>query len=462
MPRSHDSLRSLLLRRLWLPLLLVLLADAVCSYLVARYYAEDVYDGWLRDSGMSLTELLHDGGGRLQLHMPTATARMFEWDSLDTVQAEVLAGDVHLYGDLPIPGPGGVHQDSDLHFYDLVLKGQSMRAVQMRPVLANGLSPVTIRIAETRYKRQRLERHLLAASIPLQVFLLALAGIMVWLGVDTAARATNRAAQQLARFEFTGRRSLQPFGAFPQELKPALDAINDLMLRLDQAQQQQQRFVANAAHQLRTPLAAMQVRLESALRENDPGTHQHALSQLLGDLNRLHHLTHQILMLNRSETDSGILRMQRLDLAGLCRHELERQTNRAIASGHDLGYEGPDSGVWIDGEMQLLRELLANLIDNALRYGRPGGVITVGLQDGDGVELRVDDDGPGIPVQERLRVLERFYRYGSEDDGCGLGLAIVGEIANRHDADFAIEQSPSGGTRMTLRFPTAPDPSSAA
>lgn len=455
MSHAPDSLRNVLLRRLWLPLLLLLLASAVGSFTLARHYAEQVYDRWLWDSAMSLTQLLRSEEGDVLIDMPKATVRMFTWDTVDQVYGQVVSGDTTLYGDHPIPASTNATVGNEPLYYNGRINGQPVRVVQIRTQVGISGEPVVIRTAETLIKRHRLERQLLLSSIPLQATVLTLAGLMIWWGIRAAVRTTNQAAQRLATFDIAQLQPLPTPGDSPRELQPALYAINTLISRLAAAQQQQQRFVANAAHQLRTPLAAMQVRLEIALREHNPAALHTALNAVLEDLGRLHHLTHQILMLNRSEAgDSGVLELRQLDLAELCRDTLEHHADHAIAQGADLGYEGPDQGVLVRGEAQLLRELISNLIDNALRYGRRDGRITLSLQ-ASPTTLLIDDDGPGIPEAEREHVVERFYRYDQQGDGCGLGLSIVVEIAERHGASFRIGKAPSGGARIELRFPAS-------
>ena len=454
-PRHPTSLQALLLRRLWLPLLLVLLGSAVASFALARYYAGQVYDRWLLDSAMSLTQLLYVRDGVTGIDMSDASARMFGWDSVDRVHGQVIDGDRILFGEPALPAPDSAPAGNEPLYYDTAINGAAVRAVQVTVPVPGALRPVRVRVAETRIKRSRLEHRLLLSSLPLQaVVLLLAAGVLRW-GAAGVASNVNRATQRLAAFDVQRLLPLPLHGENPRELQPALDAINTLIERLVAAQQQQQRFVANAAHQLRTPLAALQVRLESALRETDAEARRTALDAVLDGLTRLHHLTHQILMLNRSEAGGGAaLALRPLDLATLCRHELERHADQAIAQDADLGYDGPDEGLWIDGDVQLLRELVANLIDNALRYGRREGQVTLSLS-AQPPTLHVDDDGDGIPDDERERVIERFYRLDTEGDGCGLGLSIVNEIANLHGAHFELGRSPAGGTRATLVFPAS-------
>lgn len=454
--RVH-SLRGLLLRRLWLPLLVLLLCSAVGSFALARFYAGQVYDRWLLDSAMSLSELVTVQDGRASIEITPAVSRMFSWDTADEVHGEVVdAEGGRLYGDLPeaLPRPSiAAGNDDDAIYYDARVRGQPVRMVEV-VVSAGPGHDIRLRVAETLRKRHRLERKLLLTSVPFQAAILALAAWLAWSGTGAAARHANLVARKLASPRPDPLAPLDPAQEAPRELWPAVEAYNALLQRLDAMQDAQRRFVSNAAHQLRTPLAAMQVELESSLRQHDPQAQQLALSGTLAGLARLQHLVNQLLMLSRSEDPHGsALPLQPVDLAALARGVVERYADRALAAGVDLGYEGPDDGVQVQGDPQLLREALGNLLDNALRYGAVPGVITLGVrQEAEGVQAWVDDDGAGIAEAERTRVTERFYRASSEGDGCGLGLAIVAEIAQRHGAMLKIETAPLGGARVGVRF----------
>ncbi|UXF74873.1 sensor histidine kinase [Stenotrophomonas maltophilia] len=454
--RVH-SLRGLLLRRLWLPLLVLLLCSAVGSFALARFYAGQVYDRWLLDSAMSLSELVTVQDGRASIEITPAVSRMFSWDTADEVHGEVVdAEGGRLYGDLPeaLPRPAiAAGNDDDAIYYDARVRGQAVRMVEV-VVSAGPGHDIRLRVAETLRKRHRLERKLLLTSVPFQAAILALAAWLAWSGTGAAARHANLVARKLASPRPDPLAPLDPAQEAPRELWPAVEAYNALLQRLDAMQDAQRRFVSNAAHQLRTPLAAMQVELESSLRQHDPQAQQLALSGTLAGLARLQHLVNQLLMLSRSEDPHGsALPLQPVDLAALARGVVERYADRALAAGVDLGYEGPDDGVQVQGDPQLLREALGNLLDNALRYGAVPGVITLGVrEEAEGVQAWVDDDGAGIAEAERTRVTERFYRASSEGDGCGLGLAIVAEIAQRHGAILMIDTAPIGGARVGLRF----------
>ncbi|OWQ50530.1 histidine kinase [Stenotrophomonas maltophilia] len=462
MTEAPYSLRGVLLRRLWLPLLVLLLASAVGSFVLARHYAEQVYDRWLLDSAMSLAQLTEVRGDAVHMEISPAVSRMFTWDTVDRIYGEVTRADgTRLYGAAVLPGgtalqAEGADDSPARTYYDAVIDGQEVRVVQVAMTPPGAAAPILIRVAETRTKRLRLEHRLLLASIPLQGTILLLAAWLAWSGTGAAARHTNGAARRLASAPLDALAPLDPREAAPRELWPAVDAFNQLVHRLSAMQDAQQRFISNAAHQLRTPLAGLQIELESALREQDRAAQRDALAGLLRGLTRLRHLTHQLLILSRSEDSAGaMLAMRPVDLAVLARDELERMMDRAVVAGVDLGYEGPDAGVMVRGEPQLLRETISNLVDNALRYGALEGVITVSVETARGeTRLSVNDDGPGIDPLLRSHVTERFWRGDASGDGCGLGLAIVAEIAERHRATLSIGRSALGGAQVTLAFPS--------
>jgi two-component system sensor histidine kinase TctE len=241
----------------------------------------------------------------------------------------------------------------------------------------------------------------------------------------------------------------------PVEIRPLIAAINDLLLRVGNAQRSQKRFVANAAHQLRTPVSSLQVQIDRALLERDPEGRVAALRHVESAIRRLGRLLHQLLMLARVEPDSQArLELSSCDLTQVAKETVELHDSAAVASHCDLGYAGPVEDVVVRGESALLNELLRNLVENAMQYGGPGTHITIRVET-DPPRLMVEDDGPGISPAERDRVLERFYRSpGTAGSGCGLGLAIVQEIAGRHGGTVSIAGGANGrGTRVTVAFP---------
>ena len=236
-----------------------------------------------------------------------------------------------------------------------------------------------------------------------------------------------------------------------------IHAINELLERLSFALAAQQRFIADAAHQLRTPIAGLKTQTELALRQTPPGDAQATLRQLRTATERTTRLVNQLLSLARAEPPVGrVMRaVQRMDLTQLARDATTDWVPRALERGIDLGFDDSSKAAAIEGDPFLLREMLNNLLDNAIRYTQCGGQVTVRVKrDGTHALLEVEDNGPGIPHGERARVFQRFYRVlGTDGEGCGLGLAIVREIAQSHAAAVTLENGADGvGTLVAVTF----------
>jgi two-component system sensor histidine kinase TctE len=237
-------------------------------------------------------------------------------------------------------------------------------------------------------------------------------------------------------------------------VKILTDTINQLLSRLATAIAAQQRFIANAAHQLRTPLAGLKLQAEVAQRENNLDTIQASLRQIQNSTDRIAHMITQLLALARSEPIEGSHKLKQMDLHILVRDVCMEWVPKALLKQIDLAFDGLNQPTWIKGDAVLLRELLANLIDNAIAYGRINGKIVVRLIADKHPYLQVEDDGVGIPDEEQDRIFERFYRIqGSPGDGCGLGLAIVKEIVDLHQAKIQISnRAASQGTVIRVTF----------
>jgi len=257
-------------------------------------------------------------------------------------------------------------------------------------------------------------------------------------------------------------RDLRPLAehTVPGEVRALVHAMNDLLARLNEAMSAQQRFIADAAHQLRTPLAGLKTQAELALRQQEPDEIRHTLQHLNTATGRTTHLVNQLLSLARAEPGAHrALALQALNLSDLARDTTTEWVPRAIERNIDLGFDGTTPATaGIEGDTLMIREMLGNLLDNAIRYTRSGGQVTVRVAaKRNAVELSVEDNGPGIPPAEREHVFERFHRVlGSGAEGCGLGLAIVREIAQSHNAEIRLGPGAGGaGTLVTVAFPKA-------
>jgi two-component system, OmpR family, sensor histidine kinase TctE len=328
---------------------------------------------------------------------------------------------------------------------------------------------VLVQVAETLDKRTRLANEIIKGVIFPQFMILPVAVLLVWFGLarglaplkSLQRRIRDRAPDDLS--------PIDPRGA-PEEIAPLVDAFNDLLERLHTTISVQKRFIADAAHQMKTPLAGLSTQSELALRERDPAELRRALEQIARGSQRAAHLVSQLLSLARTENLREAAALVPLDLSAFAREVVSDWVPAAIERGIDLGLEVQDaSGTdrpgtdHIVGHPILLRELLNNLVDNALRYTPREGTVTVRVAtDGDRVFLEVEDSGPGIPEGERELVFERFYRVlGTGVDGSGLGLPIVREIADQHGATIEIDDARPGerppGTLITVAFAASAD-----
>jgi two-component system sensor histidine kinase TctE len=236
----------------------------------------------------------------------------------------------------------------------------------------------------------------------------------------------------------------------PQEVRALAGAVNQLLAAVRRSLGQEKRFLNDAAHQLRTPLAGLISQTELALAETDPVALKERLTKVLAGAQRSAHLVHQLLSLARNEAD---VRLQTLDVATLAREVAREWTPRALAAGVDLGYEG-DESLRVDGEKLLLREALGNLLDNALLYAGKASVVTLRVTRSDAqAVIEVEDNGPGLKPTDLKQVFKRFWRASELPGGCGLGLAIVAEIAQRHDGSATAQAIRPHGLRIRLKLP---------
>lgn len=335
-------------------------------------------------------------------------------------------------------------------FTEARIGGQPARLVSAwLPVPAAGGAPLLVQVAETEVGRQALASAILAQEVLPQLLLIALATATVYLGVRRGLRPLSRLRRSLAS---RSHRDLRPLASerLPAEVRPLADEVNQLMERLGRAMDHQSRFVADAAHQLKTPVSGLKAQIELALRETDPDALHRALRQLRAGADRMARLVAQLLALARNEPDAASrLRLAPTDLAAFALERSMEWVPRALRHGMDLGFEAPArSCPPVLADTERLGDLLDNLIDNAVRYGREGGRITVAVsaQPPGQVRLSVHDDGPRIPAQERERIFERFHRLlGTQAEGSGLGLAIVREIAALHGAQVTLEDGDVAG-----------------
>jgi two-component system, OmpR family, sensor histidine kinase TctE len=443
-----STLRSQLLRWLMIPLTLLFVIDAVGSYVVARHLSDRVYDGELLEIARELTLHVQADGAKVSFQLEKDAERTLLLDQYDEVHYEVRApGGAALAGDaaLPMPKDAGAGPA----FYDAALAGAPVRVVQVP-----GAGGATIAVAETLVKRHALVNAIMIGVILPQLLLIVIAGIVLWAGVARGLAPLSHLQRAIASRSHLDLSAVSVPGV-PQEVHPLILAINDLMARLEEILGYQSRFIADAAHQLRTPVAGLKAHVELALREDDPVQAKQSIAHLYTAVERMSRLVAQLLSLARNEpTTLKRLELAPLDLSKLAFDVTMEWVPEAYRKNVDLGFEGVERHAAIRGDATRLTELLNNLLDNAIRYSQSDGRVTVRVASHP-PRVSVSDDGPVIPVDERERIFERFHRLlGSHADGSGLGLAIVQEIAKLHDAKITLAEDADGlGNTFTVTFP---------
>jgi len=460
MPRKR-SLRAQLLRWVLVPLSLLLLLDAAGSWWFASRLADRVYDGELMEIARELVLHVHRDGPQPTVDLEPDAERTLLLDQVDTVYYAIRGPDGALLAGSAALAPRQGRTATAT--YDGTIGGERVRIAEIRS--ANGAQvPVVVQVAETLRKRDALTQEILLDVILPQLVLIVIAGVLVWMGV-----ARGLAPLRLLQSAVAARShvDLSPVeGAnVPTEVDPLVQSVNDLMARLDEVLTFQNRFIADAAHQLRTPVAGLKASIEVALREEDPAQARRSLAHLYTAVERMSRLVAQLLSLARNEPNT----VRRLDLApiDLSRLALEATMEwvpEAYKKDIDLGFESAETPATIRGDAGRLRELINNLLDNAIRYSRNGGKVTVRVQGEPTPRLAISDDGPTIPHAERERIFERFHRLlGDHASGSGLGLAIVREIATLHEATITLDDDADGvGNRFAVAFPAAPSLESSA
>ncbi|QKC97553.1 sensor histidine kinase [Mesorhizobium sp. NZP2298] len=447
-----NSLRLQLLAWVVLPLAGLAAINLWTSQRNALATADLVTDRMLVGSARAIAEQVAMVDGVLDATVPPAAIEMFDTGDRDSVYYRVETAGGRLltgYPDLP-EAPQHASIGASYRDYELRLLTLSHAVIG-----AGDDSPISVTVGVTLAGHDAMVKRLWFSAFAQQLALVAIAGVFVLLGLRRGLAPLIRLRDAVRS---PSRSDLDPVevpGA-QSEIRPLIDALNVYMERVRGQMAAQRRFIANAAHQLRTPLALLSTQASYALRETVPDARQEALFALQASSGKLARLAEQLLTLSRAEPGSRRPRADRIDLTEAARHVLETQAPAAIARNIDLGLEetGP---VPVVGDGTMLREMIVNLVDNALRYSSSGGSVTVRLAavDGEAV-LAVADAGPGIPLDERDHVFERFYRIaGSTEEGSGLGLAIVREVVENAGGRVTLRDGAVGGLVVEVRLPLA-------
>jgi two-component system sensor histidine kinase TctE len=449
------SLRVHLLRMLLPPIALLLTAGALVAYSLSTEPATAAYDQALTDIAASLASYVRRGEAveaDYRFDIPPAVDQVLRADRFDTIYYRIISPQGREIGGEPsLPAPeayGGTVS------YDTSFRGKKLRAVALEVGCADAHCKVIV--GETTVKRAHLAREILFSTLIPEMLIAVATLVIVWFGVKQGLGPLARLSDEIKSRSPGDLRPVDDSGT-PLEARPLVLALNGLLTEVAEASRSQQRFLANAAHQLRTPLAGLQTHTEIALAQPLPEATRKELEQVHRATIRTARLANQLLTLARAEPGTRP-RTAELNLKAVVEGEADTWLRQALARDIDLGFELDPAKV--HGDAFLLREAIANLVHNALEYSVAGGRVTVrtGVRDARAF-VEVEDDGPGIPAAEAARVLERFYRVpGTPGTGSGLGLAIVDEIAHGHGAAISIAEGTGAvaerrGCRVAITFP---------
>jgi two-component system OmpR family sensor kinase/two-component system sensor histidine kinase QseC len=434
---NASSIRARLLLSL-LPLFI--LAEAVIGTVTYRYVLRDsheLFDYHLRQMALSL----RDQGAVLPPPGPPEDREQFDF----VVQIWSADGSKiylsHTRSRARLP------ERATLGFSDVVTGGERWRVYS---TLARGR---VIQVGQPFEVRERIAAAAALRSLTPLLLFAPLVALAIWWLVGKSLVPVEQIATELRRRD-ANRLDPVPEGNIPTEVEPMVSSLNGLLGRLRASFAAQRAFVADAAHELRTPIAALKLQAGLMARARDDRARAEALCELNAGIDRSAHLIDQLLTLARSEPQARSAPDEHIDLARVARAVVAEMTPLAVARGSAIEFDAPDTLV-LHGDANALHSLLRNLVDNALRHTPAGSSVVVGVGvDGDFARMSVDDDGPGIAVEERERVFDRFYgRTAGGDAGSGLGLAIAKAVIDRHAGRIELDRSSLGGLRVLVLLP---------
>lgn len=449
------SIRLGLLKRLIIPMLLVSLLASALTYWLAWGPAQLAFDQSLADNAWALASRLRVIDNKVVVDLPNPAVQILRIDHYDEIFF-VVRDEAHhtILGDHDFPNLQTAQADQALLAYYATMRGEPVRVITLITHIDG--KEVRIGVAETLRKRKRSQSEILSGLMILESLLLGVFVLVVWKAVGSGLRPVSRFQEEL---DMRKPGDLTPLHTenLPVELAPAVNGINDLLARLDSSLRTQREFIADVAHQIRTPLAGIQTHIEWLItRHAHDEKSLQSLELVLSSVKDLTRKSNQLMSLARAEPsrcNPELFEEVRLDLLveNTMQHFILLADNKLI----DLGFELTPTSA--KGDVFLLRDLLDNLVDNAIRYTPEGGRVTVKcrtMPDGS-AELEVEDTGPGIPERARINVLKRHVRLDTEGQkGAGLGLAIVNNIVADHNASIVIANShANSGTRFVVRFP---------
>lgn len=460
---KYQSLRKKLLLLLLPPLLILILVASTILYRFAIVEQRDAFDNALYDSAFSIYQLLQKSDENIEtLSLPNDEKQFILNDQKDIVFYNVVdTGGKVLNGENDAGLIPNLNKEkAKPSFRDGIVNNLKVRIVStLVSIQKNGTKlPVYIQVAETLNKRQALASNVLIDIIVPQVLLVLFTIGIIWLGVERGLQPLFDLQSAVSKRSYLDLSAIE-MPNVPTEVMILVNSVNSLMRQLEGVLNAQNRFIADAAHQLRTPLAGAQAQLELALLENDSVQHQQLLARVSTSMERLSHTITQLLSLARNQQDaSKNIVMSPVNLNQIAQEVTSDMVPTAIKKSLNMGFKADSQNTMVLGDSKRLKEMLYNLIDNAVLYSPAGGKVTVKIHREAGeIVLSVIDNGPGIPKAEREKVFERFHRViGNGQEGSGLGLALVMEIAQLHLANVEIIDEPrKKGLNIQVSFAEA-------
>ncbi|MBC7756766.1 MAG: sensor histidine kinase N-terminal domain-containing protein [Bdellovibrio sp.] len=458
----QHSLKNQLFSWLLSLLLPLIFITAAAGYFLSSHYINLAYDKSLYRTALALANQVSLEALGAQVDLPQVAKDLLEFDEDDDIYFRITGprGDLLTsHSDLPLP-KSYPNADQSL-YYNANLAGKKLRvAIYALPISAEfstnaATNNVYVMVGETLEKRRRMASEILLSMLLPQLLIILLVSGLLFFGIKRGLQPLDTFKNDLKQRNINDLSPVDNSQA-PKELWPLLNAFNDLLTRVNGAVSKEQRFIADAAHQLKTPLAGLKTQAELALREKEPAKIAHALDQINQASGNLAHMVNQLLILSKAEPDGAtFLTLNPVDLLALAQSATSDWVELALHKKIDLGFSSNLKTAFINGNAALLRELINNLIDNAIRYTPLGGRITVGIrQENKAIIFEVQDDGIGLESENQALIFERFYRVlGTQQDGCGLGLTIVQEIAERHGATVSVmSNGPGKGSLFIVRF----------
>lgn len=440
------------------PLLFLWPISIIVTHNVADGIANQPYDLALADNARTLGRLIVKQDDSFVVDFPAPPRLLFRSDQDDVLYYQIAGlNDEQVLGDADIPRATAPSQliFNQVMFRDDFVLGEDVRvAYEFRRLAAGSDRILVVQVAETRNKRTALASKVVTGVLLPQFAIIPLAVVLVWVGLTRGIAPLNQLQSRIRRRRPTDLSPIAP-SSVPEEVRPLIVSFNDMMARLEENLQSQQRFIADAAHQMRTPLTGLKMQTELALQESDPDQLRRSLQQIAESADRASHLINQLLSLARAEaTSEKVYAIERVDLERLVTEVAQDLFPSALMKGIDFGVEQSGNLLVVEGSAVLLREMVKNLVDNAIKYTPRGGSVTARSRVAGAVIFEVEDSGIGIPESDRELVFERFYRVlGSSENGSGLGLPIVREIADLHGASVSLSSNPAGqGTLAQVVF----------